>query len=81
MRDLILRVTLITAAGACVVAGILTAASRAPWTLVLLRSAVAFVVVLAIGFGCSLILMRTALRRHYEQARAVEASRRLRGNR
>ena len=82
MRDLMVRLTAITAAAAGVVAGALTAATQAPWPVVLLRGSVAFVIVALIGIGFSLILMRTALRRYYEQHRAVEPrSRRARGER
>jgi hypothetical protein len=81
VRALIVRLTAVTAAAAGLFAGALTASTRAPWMLVALRAAVAIVVVLAIGAGAGLILMRTALRRHYEQDQAVLASRRARGNR
>lgn len=79
MRALLIRLTAMTAAGAGLLSGLLTAATHAPWTLVLVRAALAFTLVLAVGFGLGLILMRTALRRHYEEA--LEASRRARGNR
>jgi hypothetical protein len=81
VRALIVRWTAIAAVAAGLLSGMGAAALRAPWTLVVLRASVAFALVAAIGFGFGLILMRTALRRHIEQARAVEASRRARGNR
>ena len=82
MRDLMVRLTAVTAIAAGVVAGALTAAVQAPWPVVLLRGSIAFVIVALIGVGFGLILMRTALRRYYEQHRAVEPrSRRARGER
>ena len=81
MRVLIVRLTAIAAAAAGLLAGALTASTRAPWTLVTLRVTVAVLVVLAIGAATGLILMRTALRRYYEQDQAVQTSRRARGNR
>ena len=82
MRDLIVRLTSITAVAAGLVAGALTAATQAPWPVILLRGSIAFSIVALIGIGFGLILMRTALRRYYEQHRAVEPrSRRARGER
>lgn len=79
MRALIVRLTAVVATAAALLSGLLTAVTHAPWTLVVLRALVAFVLVAAVGIGFGLILMRTALRRHYEEAH--EASRRARGNR
>ena len=82
MRGLLVRLTSVTAIAAGVVSGALTAATHASWPVVLLRGAIAFVIVALIGIGFGLILMRTALRRYYEQDRAVEPrSRRARGER
>lgn len=78
MRALIVRLTTIAAAAAGLLSGLLTAATHAPWAVIVLRAGVAFALVAAVGIGFGLILMRTALRRHYEEA--LEASRR-RGNR
>jgi membrane protease YdiL (CAAX protease family) len=78
VRALIVRLTTIAAASAGLISGLLTAATHAPWTIVVLRAVVAFALVAAVGIGFGLILMRTALRRHYEDA--LQASRR-RGNR
>lgn len=79
MRDLIVRLTAMSAVLAALLSGMLTAATHAAWSLVFLRAGLAFVLVAAVGIGFGLILMRTALRRHYEQA--LEATRRARGNR
>jgi len=82
VRDLIVRLTSITAVAAGLIAGALTAATQAPWPVILLRGSIAFAIVALIGIGFGLILMRTALRRYYEQHRAVEPrSRRARGER
>ena len=82
MRDLIVRLTSITAVAAGLIAGAVTAATQAPWPVILLRGSIAFSIVALIGIGFGLILMRTALRRYYEQHRAVEPrSRRARGER
>jgi hypothetical protein len=79
VRALLVRLTAITAAAAALLSGLLSAAMHASWMVTLLRSAIAFVLVAAVGIGFGLILMRTALRRHYEEAHS--ASRRARGNR
>ena len=82
MRALIVRLTSITAIAAGLVAGAITAAMQAPWPVVLVRGAIAFAIVALIGIGFGLILMRTALRRYYEQDRVVEPrSRRAGGER
>jgi membrane protease YdiL (CAAX protease family) len=78
VRALIVRLTSIAAIAAGLLSGLLTAVTHATWTIVVLRAVVAFALVAAVGIGFGLILMRTALRRHYEDA--LEASRR-RGNR
>lgn len=79
MRDLIVRLTTVTAVGAALLSGFLSYVTHAPLALIVLRAVVAIVLVAAVGIGFGLILMRTALRRHYEQAQL--ASRRARGNR
>ena len=79
MRALIVRLTLIAAIAAGLASAGLTAVSRASAPLVLLRGLVAFLLVAAVGVGFGTILMRTALRRHYEESHP--SSRRSRGNR
>lgn len=76
MRALIIRVTVIAASVAGLVTGLLTAATHTAWVVVALRAGTAFLLVAAVGIGFGLILMRTALRRQYE-----ESLRRPRGNR
>lgn len=79
MRALIVRLTAIAATAAALLSGLLTAATHATWAVTVLRAVVAFSLVAAVGIGFGLILMRTAIRRHYEEAHP--ASRRARGNR
>jgi predicted Abi (CAAX) family protease len=81
VRALIVRVTVIAAALAALVSGLLTMSGGGSWSLVALRVVIAFVLVSAVGFGVGLILMRTALRRHYERSRVSVDARRARGNR
>ena len=82
MRDMLVRLTSITAVLAGLVSATLTAATQAPWPVVLMRGAIATLIVVLIGIGFGLILMRTALRRYYEQHRDVDPrSRRARGER
>lgn len=66
MRELLQRMTVITAllTGACV--AWINYMAETPWPLTLARAAVALGVVIASGFIVGSILMRTALRRHYE---------------
>lgn len=79
MRALLVRLTALTAVLAALLSGLVSAATHASWIVTILRSAIAFVLVAAVGIGFGLILMRTAFRRHYEEAHP--ASRRARGNR
>ena len=76
MRALLVRLTAITALAAALLSGFSSAAMHASWIVTIVRAAVAFVLVAAVGIGFGLILMRTALRRHVE-----ESLRRPRGNR
>ena len=81
MRALIIRVTTTAAVFAALLSALLSAATQAPWPVLVLRALIALVLVSVLGFLFGLILMRTALRRWYEQDQAVQASRRARGNR
>lgn len=67
MRRFLLRLTIASSATAAAIVSILGVVNRAPWPLVLTRASIAFLIVAAVGFLASLILMRTALRRHYDQ--------------
>jgi len=68
VRRFLVRLTLVSATSAAVIAALVGAVNRAPWPLVLTRASIAFLIVLAFGFLASLILMRTALRRYYERS-------------
>lgn len=65
MRRFLLRLTIVTSAAAAAIVTVLGVLNRAPWPLVLTRASIAFLIVAAVGFLASLILMRTALRRHF----------------
>jgi hypothetical protein len=69
VRALIIRLTSVTATLAGLLSAAFTAASQAPWPVILSRALTAFAIVASVGFVFGLILMRTALRRHYEQHR------------
>jgi hypothetical protein len=69
VRRFLVRLTLVSSVTAALIAGAIGISNRAPWPLVLTRASIAFLIVVAIGFLASLILMRTALRRYYEQSR------------
>ena len=69
MRRFLLRLTIVSSAAAAAIVSVLGVLNRAPWPLVLTRASIAFLIVAAVGFLASLILMRTALRRHFEQTR------------
>ena len=69
MRRFLLRLTIACSLAAAAVASVLGVLTRAPWPLVLTRASIAFLIVAAVGLLASFILMRTALRRHFEQAR------------
>ena len=69
MRRFILRLTIVSSAAAAAIVSVLGVLNRAPWPLVLTRASIAFLIVATAGFLASLILRRTALRRHYEQTR------------
>ena len=69
MRRFLVRLTLIGAATAAAIVSILGILNRAPWPLVVTRASIAFLIVAAVGVLAGFVLMRTALRRHYEQSR------------
>lgn len=81
MRVLIIRVTTTAAVFAALLSAFISAATQATWPVLVLRALIALVLVSVLGFLFGLILMRTALRRWYEQDQAVQATRRARGNR
>ena len=67
MRRFLVRLTVISSAAAAAIVSFLGVVNRAPWPLVLTRASIAFLIVAAVGIVASFILMRTALRRYYEQ--------------
>jgi ABC-type multidrug transport system permease subunit len=81
VRVLIIRVTTTAAVFAALLSALISAATQATWPVLVLRALIALILVSVLGFLFGLILMRTALRRWYEQDQAVQASRRARGNR
>ena len=81
MRALMIRVTTTAAVFAALLSALLSAASHTSWPVLVLRSLIALFLVSVLGFLFGLILMRTALRRCYEEDQAVQSSRRVRGNR
>jgi multisubunit Na+/H+ antiporter MnhG subunit len=78
VRRLLTRLT----ATSCLVAALLSAglgiALKAPWALILFRALLAAAIVALAGGVAALILMRTALRRYYEQGRTTVGAARLR---
>jgi hypothetical protein len=81
MRRLIVRLT----AAASLLAAFLSAAigvlTGISWPVVVLRSTLALLIVVLVGGGFGLILMRTALRRYYEERRATSGDRQIRADR
>ena len=69
VRRLLTRLTLIASVLAGFAAAALGIASGVTPNVVLLRALIAFAIVLLAGAGVGLIVMRTALRRYYEQGR------------
>lgn len=67
MRRFLVRLTVISSAVATAVVSVLGVLNRAPWPLVLTRASIAFFIVATVGILASFVLMRTALRRYYEQ--------------
>ena len=67
MRRFLVRLTLVSATAAAVVTSILGIVNRASWPLVLTRASIAFLIVVVVGVVAGFVLMRTALRRYYEQ--------------
>ncbi len=81
MRELIVKSIAITALGAAAVVTALDASTGAPWPVLVMRAGMAFGIVAMAGWGVGYVLMRTALRRHYEQSRIGQADVRPRSHR
>jgi hypothetical protein len=65
----VIRLTAVSTVVAALASSAIGIAVRAPWPLVLFRALLAGSIVALAGAGVGLILMRTALRRYYEQGR------------
>lgn len=74
MRRLVVRMTLAAATLAALFAGSIGVASKLSWSVTILRALLAFGIVAVAGAGVGLVLMRTALRRYYEQGRVTHAA-------
>ncbi len=81
MRRLLIRLTAIAALLAAFVAGFIGVLTHSTWSIIFLRSALAMAIVILVGSGVGLVLMRTALRRYYEQRRSTPGDRRVRADR
>ncbi len=81
MRRLLIRLTAIAALLAAFVAGLIGVLTHSTWSIIFLRSALAMAIVILVGSGVGLVLMRTALRRYYEQRRSTPGDRRVRADR
>lgn len=66
MRALLQRMTAVAALLTAVCVAWINLMAEAPWPLALARAAAALGIVAASGFVVGSVLMRTALRRHYE---------------
>jgi len=81
MRSLIATWTAVAALLASGIIAALDAVAGTPWPLLALRAGLAFGIVGAIGWCVGYVLLRTALRRHYEQSRMSRADTRPRPER
>ena len=81
MDALIHKWTAVTAVAVTMVVTALDAAAGTRWPLLALRAGVACGIVLLAGRIAGFVLMRTALRRHYEQWRMAQAGSRSRSQR
>jgi ABC-type multidrug transport system permease subunit len=81
MRRLLVRLTVIAALLAAFVAGVIGILTGSTWSIIFLRSTLAMAIVILVGAGVGLVLMRTALRRYYEQGRSTPGDRQARADR
>lgn len=73
MRNLIMKWTGVAALVAAAVVTALDASTGTSWPVLVMRAGMAFGIVGLAGWGVGFVLMRTALRRHYEQSRIGQA--------
>lgn len=81
MRRLIVRTTAIASLLAAFLATAIGVVTGISWPVILLRATLALVIVVLVGGGFGLILMRTALRRYYEERRVTPGDRQVRAGR
>jgi hypothetical protein len=81
MRALIMTWTAVLAVAVMMIVAALDASGGTPWPLLVVRAAVACGVVILVGRLAGFVLMRTALRRYYEQWRMDQAGSRPRSQR
>lgn len=81
MKRLVIRVTALSSLIAAVLAAGIGVATGISWPVVVLRATLAVVIVALVGGGFGLILMRTALRRYYEERRVTSGDRQIRADR
>jgi ABC-type multidrug transport system permease subunit len=81
MRRLLVRLTVIAALLAAFVAGVIGILTGSTWSIIFLRATLAMAIVILVGAGVGLVLMRTALRRYYEQGRSTPGDRQARADR
>ena len=81
MRELIVKMTVIAASVAALAAAAIDASTGTPWLILAGRAGLAFAIVGLAGWITGFILMRTVLRRRYEQWRLAQAEPRPRARR
>jgi len=81
MRELIKKWTVIAAFSVEVTVVATEWMSSSPWPLLTRRAGLALGIIVLAGWCASLVLMRTALRRYYEQRRTAEIESRPRSQR
>jgi uncharacterized membrane protein len=81
MRELIKKWTVIAAVSVVVTVVATEWMSGTPWPLLTLRAGLALGIIVLAGWCAGLVLMRTALRRYYEQRRTAQIESRPRSQR
>jgi len=81
MRRLIVRLTTIASLLAAFLSTVIGLVTGISWPVILLRATLALVIVVLVGGGFGLVLMRTALRRYYEERRVTPGDRQVRAGR
>jgi len=81
MRSLIARCTAIAAVGVTMIVAAADASAGTKWPFLVLRAGLVCGIIVLAGRVVGFVLMRTALRRHYEQWRMAQAGSRPRSER